>query len=147
MKLKIILTIYILLSIIASEINANEIVEGVYIGWKKISDLSPYDKGEVWYHEHKLVVKGNEIKINAFPRVIKNGRLNYSASDGGFYTYEGKIYNDNNKKPYVKLKVINCDYCPVPVSGKWPENNYSIVIENEVTFVFGSVRYVLQEAK
>ena len=125
---------------------ADELIDGIYIGWKKISDISPNDKSEVWYHEHKLIIKGNAIRIEAAPRSIKNGKLMYSASDGGFPTYEGKIFYKNGGK-FIKLRVIKCDYCGRPVSGKWPEREFPIDLENEVTIVFDSVRYVLQEAE
>lgn len=146
MKFRFIITIFVLLSVLTTEIWAGEIVEGVYIGWEKISDISPHDKSEVWYHEHELVVKNDKVIIKASPIAIKNGQLTYSASDGGFYTYEGKIHYKNND-PIIKIKIVNCDYCPVPVAGKWPEKVFNIIIENEVSFVFDSVRYVLKETK
>lgn len=125
---------------------SGEIVDGKYIGWKKISDITPYDKNEVWYHEHKLIIKGKTVSIEATPISIKNGRLVYSESDGGFYTYKGQIFVRSNKN-YIKLRIIDCDYCPKPVSGKWPEREYPLHSTNPVSFEFDSVLYILEEAK
>ncbi|MDH3976645.1 MAG: hypothetical protein OEV42_20470 [Deltaproteobacteria bacterium] len=145
MNRKVIISIIFLLVCIASPLNASEIINGTYIGWKKIGDLSPHDKSEVWYHEHKLTIKGGAATISASPRTIKNGKLFYSASDGGFFKYEGKIIFGANQ-PEIVIKVVDCDYCGKPVGG-WKEKKYPITIEDEVSFIFNSVRYMLQKSE
>ncbi len=125
---------------------ADEIIDGIYIGWEKASDISPYDKSEVWYHQHKLTIDGNSANIEASPRSIKNDKIKYSSSEGGFYTYKGAIFMRDGRR-FIRLRIVNCDYCPRPVTGLWPDREYPIHFKNEVSFEFNSVIYVLQDAK
>jgi len=67
MKQKLVIVIYSLLIFTAPILSANEIINGSYIGWKKISDLSPHDKTEVWYHEYNLNIKGDKVIISVAP--------------------------------------------------------------------------------
>ena len=125
-------------------LHAVEIVNGTHIGWKQLPDLSPHDKSEKWYREHTLKIKGNNLSIEASPRSVKNGGIMYSASTGGFYSYEGTIFNKNNKK-YVRIKIISCDYCPRPINGNFPENDHEIIMKDQLTFVINNVFYVFQK--
>ena len=124
-------------------LHAEHIVDGTYIGWKQLSDLSPYDKSEKWYHEHILKINRNSILIEASPRSVKNGKIQYSSSTGGFYIYTGTIFNKNNKK-YVTIQIQSCDYCPQPIEGKFPKNEYEIEFRDELTFIINNVLYVFQ---
>ena len=38
----------------------------------------------------------------------------WSSSDGGFYSYKGKITVDGGQF-VINLKMTKCDYCPVPI--------------------------------
>jgi len=133
-----------LLLAIPTILHAEDIVDGTYIGWEQLSDLSPYDKTEKWYHEHILKISGNKLFIEASPRSLKNGKIQYSSSTGGFYVYKGTIFDKDNKK-YVKLKIQSCDYCPQPVDGDFPENEYEIEFKDELTLIINNVLYVFQK--
>jgi hypothetical protein len=133
-----------LLLSIPTLLHAEQIVDGTYVGWKQLSDLSPYDKSEKWYHEHILKINRNSILIEASTTSVKNGKIQYSSSTGGFYVYKGTIFNKNNKT-YVKLQIQSCDYCPQPAEGKFQENEYEIYFRDELTFIINDVLYVFQK--
>lgn len=64
----------------------------------------------VWFHEVKLVIKGRNIHIEKTPVYFDSiGVKNYSASDGGFLTYNGKI--TRVRDIYVaRTKLVAFDY-------------------------------------
>ena len=64
---------------------------------------------EKWYHEVNVTIKGNEITIDKSPVWFKDSLKSYSASDGGFITYSGKL-TKVGEAYYVQAKMINYDY-------------------------------------
>lgn len=91
-----------------------QIVDGEYIGLEKMPNLSPYDKDAQWFHENTLTIKGNKVTLKKVPIIIKKGEKEYSASDGGFYTYKGNIVFSKGKRILI-LVLVNSDYVPVRV--------------------------------
>jgi hypothetical protein len=117
MKILLITTLFALFiftSLCFSE--EKQIVDGDYMGLEKMANLSPYNKDAQWFHENTLTIKGNKVTLEKVPIIIKKGKKEYSASDGGFYTFEGNI-NLSKGKQILILKLINSDYAPVRVSG------------------------------
>jgi len=55
-------------------------------------------------------------------------------------------YNLYGGQPVIVVKVVGCDYCGRPVAG-WKEKKFPVIINNEVSFTFDSVRYVLQKTE
>ena len=140
------LIILCMLLTIPTTLHAEEIVDGIYIGWEPSPDISPDVKSDKWFHGHTLKVKGNKLYIETYPVWVKNGEITYSASDGAFYSYEGTIFSKNNKS-YVKLKMISCDYCVRPINddSKVEESKtIEIIMKNELSFVINNVLYIYQ---
>ena len=63
------------------------------------------------YHLCHLTFKGDSVSLEESPISIYKKDTMYSASDGGFYSYVGKVrYIDGSA--YLDLKLKTCDYCP-----------------------------------
>ena len=126
-----------------AEIHAGEFVDGVYLGWKKSVDLTPENIEEIRYQQHELVMKDSIVRIRTSPKTIKNGELSHSASENGFFYYQGKIsYRDG--KPYIRLKLTDCDYCRSLDKESDQAKEFPVIIKNEVMFSINSVLYVLR---
>lgn len=129
--------------ILASCAFGGEPIPGTYIGWKPRSDLTPDEPGDAWFRVHKLTLKGKGVEIEASPRVIKDGKALASASDGGFLTYKGEIYQRDGTLR-VKMRVIKSDYVPEPVGG-WPALDLELKNQTEVSFSLDGVAYNLMD--
>ena len=126
-----------------TEIYAKDFVDGVYLGWKKTVDLTPKNIEEILYQQHELVIKDRVVRIRTSPKTIKNGELNHSASEGGFFYYQGQI-NYREGKPYIRLKLTDCDYCRSLDKESDQAKEYPVIIKNEVMFSINTVLYVLR---
>lgn len=119
------------------------LIDGSYIGWQPLGDLTPDEDGDAWFRIHHLKVKGDAISIEASPRVIKAGKVIASASEGGFLTYKGELYR-RGEEVRIKMRVVEAQYVPVPADG-WPELDLPITIKDKVTFTLDNVIYTLQQ--
>lgn len=70
-----------------------------------------FEEKAEWYHECDLTIKGDSVWFEKNPISIRNGQKFYSASDGAFYYYSGKLTTYKGKS-FISLTLINCDYCP-----------------------------------
>jgi hypothetical protein len=87
-------------------------INGEYIGAERLGKIA--NDGRKWYHLTLILIQEDSIFMNQVPISVKRKDTFYSASDGGFYNYAGKIRKEN--KDYIaELKMIDCDYCPKPV--------------------------------
>ncbi len=87
--------------------------DGSYVGLEDMSSISP-DKPKIkWYQLTHLTIKGDSVWVNQSPISIYKRDTVWSASDGGFYNYKGKI-TVNEGQLVIDLKMTHCDYCPVP---------------------------------
>jgi len=84
-------------------------ISGSYIGLEKMESLSPEEPLTNWFHENTLFVKNNELILDQYPLTIRKGVKTYSASDGGFLTYRGRIFSTKSGT-YVALRLIDSDY-------------------------------------
>ncbi|MCC2546929.1 hypothetical protein LJY25_10775 [Hymenobacter sp. BT175] len=86
---------------------------GFYVGLESMgpshADITPEDTTDRWYHENRLTIRSDSVFLEKLPVVIKNHQKGYSASDGGFYTYRGRIsaYPDSL---VARLRLVNQDY-------------------------------------
>ncbi|RZK32934.1 MAG: hypothetical protein EOO61_16315 [Hymenobacter sp.] len=71
--------------------------------------------GDKWYHENYVYVRPDSLFLEGNPVVISlNGEKVYSASDGGFYSYSGRI--DTIKGKFVaNLLMFAHDYIAAPI--------------------------------
>lgn len=95
-------------------------IDGVYVGLERIcwtdsagkkgcliDDAHPSRK---WYHLSYLKIKGNKVFMDQDPVAIDKKDTIYSASDGAFYYYTGKI-DIHNTAVAINLTQQSCDYC------------------------------------
>lgn len=119
--------------------------DGEYYGYEPMCNLSPQaDPDAYWYHANVLTVHGTELHIEKAPRYLSKGKVIASASDGGFYTYEGTIELVTGKRILVRLREVSCDYCAVRVDDPLPSkktSEYILAIESSLFFELDHVRY------
>ena len=73
-------------------------------------DITPDDLTDRWCHENTVIVKADSIFLKSVPVVFyKNKPKAYSASDGGFYYYKGKLYR-RGSQIIAKLLLTSHDY-------------------------------------
>lgn len=120
-------------------------VNGVYTGWAPLPEMRGDDESE-WFRLHRLAIKGKVVELSGEPVVIKDGELLYSASDGGFITYKGEIYEKDGKLR-IRLRFVETeeDYLPAPPKGGWPDKDLPIVIQDRVSFSVDGIKYAFQD--
>lgn len=84
-------------------------INGTYVGLEKMESLSPEDPFTDWYHESTLFIRNNEVVIDKQPVTFRKGKKTYSASDGGFLTFRGRIFFREHRR-YVALRLVDSDY-------------------------------------
>ena len=95
---------------------------GTYIGLESMGpsdqDVTPDDTTDRWFHENTLVIRGDSAFINKAPvnfdRSLSDSSKSYSASDGGFYKYRGKIRRLSSGQLGIRALLIEHDYVLAP---------------------------------
>ncbi|SCY99377.1 hypothetical protein [Flavobacterium caeni] len=80
-----------------------------------------------WFYKTNLFFKKDSVYIEQSPVSIYETDTLYSASDGGFYKYEGTWKNRNGF--IIKVIETGCDYCPYKVKTDEKGNNIKYVTE------------------
>lgn len=71
--------------------------------------------GDKWYHENYMYIRPDSLFLEGNPVVVdQNGEKGYSASDGGFYSYSGRIDTAGGKFT-AKLLMFEHDYIAEPL--------------------------------
>jgi hypothetical protein len=135
---KIILPIFLVTFF--TQINAQNKIEGMYLGlekicWSKTKSGKCINKDVTkanakWYHENVLLFRDDSVFLQQSPITILKGRKSYSASDGGFYSYVGKVTCLNNTFE-IKLTELSCDYC-VDLQEKQKDGSYKRVFREKM---------------
>jgi hypothetical protein len=68
-----------------------------------------------WYRLNVLKIKGDSVFLDQSPISIYKKDTSYSASDGGFFYYHGKLTKLTDTTFSINLTEIFCDYCGTPV--------------------------------
>ena len=68
-----------------------------------------------WYHLNILKIKGDSVFLDQSPILIYKKDTTFSASDGAFYYYHGKLTQLTDTTFSIRLTEIFCDYCGEPV--------------------------------
>ena len=68
-----------------------------------------------WYRLNVLKIRGDSVFLDQIPISIYKKDTTYSAADGGFYYYQGKISKLTDTTFSINLIEIFCDYCGTPV--------------------------------
>jgi hypothetical protein len=118
---KVIIFIFLLIELPVQSQQLN----GYYLGKEKLEMWVDYGsdkrskKIKKWFHLNHLLIDGDSIYIYKEPVRIIHGDTLYSASDGAFYYYLGKI-NYNESEIISEISLTNCDYCIWPLSIETP---------------------------
>lgn len=88
---------------------ASRQTSGSYVGLETMHSLSPDDPLTHWYHENTLFIRNNEFILDQAPVTIRKGRKTYSASDGGFLVYRGRIFRTDNGT-FAAMRLFSSDY-------------------------------------
>jgi hypothetical protein len=93
---------------------------GYYVGLEKMCNKNEkgkrecYDPTKKWYHLNHLYIDQDSAFLYQEPITLKNRDTLYSASDGAFYYFAGKI-NDDGENKTITFTLTSCDYCVWPI--------------------------------
>jgi hypothetical protein len=93
-------------------VSCQSIPKGTYVGNVSMPGFSD-DENDQWYYESRLTIEGTSVTLEQSPFHIKDGDKIYSASDGGFFYYQGTVVRTGDKY-HILLDMTNCDYCGIP---------------------------------
>ena len=84
--------------------------EGFWLGYERMEGMPAEKKGDRWYYQNRLSIMDGVIRLEKLP-VIRNGKhLSYSASDGAFPVFRGRLVVGKNAT-VANLEIESCDYC------------------------------------
>lgn len=90
-------------------------LRGTFAGLEEIRELNQRKDTEhpnhKWYHLSVLTFKGDSVFLKQSPVSVYKTDTIFSASDGGFYYYAGKLRSSQGKI-VADLDLTSCDYCP-----------------------------------
>ena len=79
-----------------------------YIGYEPMTGFEPEERGDKWYHQNALQIRGDQVYLHQSPVFCRNGELFSSESDGGFFSFQGEF---DKSKAHLTLHYVSCDYC------------------------------------
>src|SRR4051812_37447901 len=87
------------------------IEDGRYVGREPIEGFVstiPEAKGGKWFHEVSLTIADGKVSLAAIPVVYVRGQRHESASEGGFYHFDGclKVEGDHYSS---EMRLMSCD--------------------------------------
>jgi len=102
---------------------------GYYVGLERMcykddkGKRECFDPPKKWYHINHLYIDQDSAFLYQEPVTLKNRDTLYSASDGAFYYFAGKI-NDEGENITVTFTLTSCDYCGWPIIIDTLTNSY-----------------------
>ena len=88
---------------------------GMYVGLDEMKGFPAEKPGDKWYHENIVYIRPDSLFLEGNPVVVhRNGDKGYSASDGGFYSYSGRIDTAGGRLA-AQLRMFSHDYIGLPV--------------------------------
>lgn len=92
-----------------------QVPTGVFVGLEEMSGMPPERPGDRWYHENIVYIRPDSLFLEGNPLVInQNKEKSYSASDGGFYSFSGRL-DTTGGKLVARLRMFAHDYIAEPV--------------------------------
>ena len=85
-------------------------LNGLWIGFERMSEMPPEQKGDRWYYENHLTIADGAVRLEKMPVFRRKGRLVYSASEGAFPVFRGQLALRGGVTVAV-LEIESCDYC------------------------------------
>ncbi len=67
-------------------------------------------KVDVWFYQNRLSIKNGVVRLEKSPEEHIGKEVVYSASDGGFPTFRGRLVARGHVTVAV-LEIESCDYC------------------------------------
>lgn len=87
----------------------------MYVGLDELKGFPAERPGDKWYHENLVYIRPDSLFLEGNPVVIRrNGEKAYSASDGGFYSYSGRIDTTGGRLT-ARLHMFSHDYISIPI--------------------------------
>ena len=87
----------------------------MYVGLAEMKSYPAENPGDKWYHENIVYIRPDSLFLEGNPVVVhSNGEKGYSASDGGFYSYSGRIDTVGGQLT-AQLRMFSHDYIGLPV--------------------------------
>jgi hypothetical protein len=88
---------------------------GTYVGLDEMKGMPPEKPGDKWYHENIVYIRPDSLYLEGNPIIVsQDGEKGYSSSDGGFYSYKGRIDAVNGQLK-AHLLMFSHDYIGVPI--------------------------------
>ena len=83
---------------------------GIYAGLDELKGFPAEQAGDKWYHENIVYIRLDSLFLEGNPVVVhRNGKKSYSASDGGFYSFSGRIDTTTGQLT-ARLRMFAHDY-------------------------------------
>ena len=88
---------------------------GMYVGLDELRGFPAERPGDKWYHENIVYIRPDSLFLAGSPVIVRrNGEKAYSASDGGFYSYSGRIDTTGGRLT-ARLHMFSHDYIGIPI--------------------------------
>jgi hypothetical protein len=132
-RLLLLLLACLIINFLYGQKNPDRVYDGVYVGYeemctiskkgKKVCYTNPAETKRKWFRLSKLNIVGDSAFLDQNPISIYKKDTQYSASDGGFYYFTGKL----TRKDFavsIELNFTKCDYCAMPISTDPKESSF-----------------------
>ena len=140
------LILLISVSLLLAAEAGDRLVNGVYTGWEPLPEMRGLNKSE-WFRLHRLTVRGSDVELFGAPVAIKDGELLYSASEGGFLIYKGKL-NEEDGKVRIKFTAVTQNDEGEEIEtygGALAKEDLAISVIDRISFKMGEIVYTLQD--
>jgi hypothetical protein len=108
-------------------------MEGLWLGYEPIPNISPNEKDALWFYENRLTVLDGVVRLDKLPvwKRLKDKRLTYSAADGAYPSFKGRLdFRDGGA--VARLEIVSCDYCGEIRDSTSPERKAWTVIHHGI---------------
>jgi hypothetical protein len=85
-------------------------IDGLWLGYERLEKMPFENKGDRWFYENRLSIADGAVRLQKLPAVRNGKRITYSASDGAFPVFRGRLVARDGSIIAV-LEIESCDYC------------------------------------
>jgi hypothetical protein len=111
--------------------------DGNYVGLQAETYVDPEEPEAKWFHENRLLIRNDEAILDKVPVIVSHGKKQYSASDGGFFTYRAR-FSKKDGQIFVALRLCQSDYVLFPAD---KHDQYLEIKTYRVTFTHGGIEF------
>ena len=94
---------------------------GLWLGYERFKY-----KGDSWFYENRLSIKDGVVRLVKSPETHDGKEVVYSASDGGFPKFRGRLVARGNVTVAV-LEIESCYECDEAGKKAWRVPNYGVL--------------------